>query len=210
MSDFNIVTEFEKKIAEFFGAPYAVAVDGATHGLELCLRLLGAEEILVPRNTYLSVPMLASKLGIQLRWKHEGYEWNNVYTIASCWDGPDLRWYDIIDAAVLWHRDSYITGSMMCVSMQYQKHLSVGRLGVILLDNERKALQLKKMSYDGRLPGIPWREQDIDTIGYHYYAQIELAALALDKLQKAIDTPPRIWTIDDWPDISKMQVFSGK
>ena len=35
---FIIVEEFEKKIANFFGSPYAVAVDCCTHGLEVCLR----------------------------------------------------------------------------------------------------------------------------------------------------------------------------
>ena len=35
---FEVVNKFENKIAEFFGAPYAVAVDCCTHGIELCLR----------------------------------------------------------------------------------------------------------------------------------------------------------------------------
>ena len=35
---FAILTEFENKISEFFGSPYAIAVDSCTHGIELCLR----------------------------------------------------------------------------------------------------------------------------------------------------------------------------
>ena len=35
---FEIVKKFEDKIAEFFGAPFGVAVDCCTHGIELCLR----------------------------------------------------------------------------------------------------------------------------------------------------------------------------
>jgi len=35
---FEVVSEFEKKVAEFFGSPYAIAVDSCTHGIELCLR----------------------------------------------------------------------------------------------------------------------------------------------------------------------------
>ena len=35
---FQVIKEFENEIAEFFGAPHAVAVDCCTHGLELCLR----------------------------------------------------------------------------------------------------------------------------------------------------------------------------
>jgi hypothetical protein len=41
----------------------------------------------------------------------------------------------------------------------------LGRGGVILTDNLDAATQLKKMSYDGRLPDIPWRNQNIDTYG---------------------------------------------
>ena len=36
--NFETVTNFEKKIAEFCGSPFAVAVDSCTHGIELCLR----------------------------------------------------------------------------------------------------------------------------------------------------------------------------
>ena len=53
--NFNVVTEFENKIAEFFGAPYAIAVDACTHGVELSLRYTNADNISVPKNTYLSI-----------------------------------------------------------------------------------------------------------------------------------------------------------
>jgi len=35
---FEVVKEFENKVADFFGAPYGVAVDSCTHGIELALR----------------------------------------------------------------------------------------------------------------------------------------------------------------------------
>ena len=31
--NFNTVIKFEKRIAKFYGSPYAVAVDSCTHGL---------------------------------------------------------------------------------------------------------------------------------------------------------------------------------
>jgi hypothetical protein len=194
--DWAMVQLFERRIAEFFGAPYAVAVDSCTHGLELCLRLMSVDCITCPVNTYLSVPMLANKLRIELRWHHP--HWKNYYWITN----------DIIDAAVLWRKYSYIPGSLMCLSFQYQKHLSLGRGGIILCPDVESYNQLKKMSYDGRLPGIPWREQDIDTMGYHYYMTPETAQLGLDKLQAAIDTPPRIWSWEDYPDLTKMKLWA--
>ena len=35
---FELIEKFENKIAKFYGAPYAVAVDSCTHAIELCLR----------------------------------------------------------------------------------------------------------------------------------------------------------------------------
>jgi dTDP-4-amino-4,6-dideoxygalactose transaminase len=95
----------------------------------------------------------------------------------------------------------------MGISFQYQKHLSLGRGGVLLIDNSHAAEQIKKMSYDGRLPNVPWRDQNIDTVGYHYYMTPETAQLGLDKLPKAIKTEPRQWTVNDWPDLTQMEIF---
>lgn len=193
--NFNVVSEFEKQIAEYFGAPYAVAVDSCTHGVELCLRLTCADHITVPKHTYLSIPFLADKLWMDLMWKDE--DWTDYYYLTD----------NVIDAAVLWKPNSYVAGTYMSVSFQYQKHLSLGRGGVILLDDKHDAIQLKKMSYDGRLPNIPWREQNINTVGYHYYMTPETAQLGLEKLPAAINTEPRQWTTKDWPDLTQMDIF---
>ena len=96
---------------------------------------------------------------------------------------------------------------MMCLSFQRQKHLNLGRGGIILLNNKEDALTLKKMSYDGRLPNIPWREQNIDCIGYHYYMTPETASLGIEKLNKAIDAQPKKWVVTDWPDLTQMEIF---
>lgn len=196
--NFEVVSTFENKVSEFFGSKYAVAVDSCTHGLELCLRYTNETKINVPKRTYLSVPFLAEKIGLEREWRDEN--WENYYTINY----GDKR---IIDAAVLWEKNSYIPNTFMCISFQYQKHLSLGRGGIILMDNKVDYISLKKMSYDGRLPNVPWRDQDIDTVGFHYYMTPETAQLGLDKLQKAIDTPPRQWVVTDWPDLTEMQIF---
>lgn len=192
---FNIVTEFEERIADFFGSPYAVAVDCCTHGIELCLRLSNVNEIGVPARTYISIPFLAKKLNIKLTWKEEN--WEDYYYLT----------HNVIDAAVLWRKDSYIPNTFMSVSFQFQKHLSLGRGGVILTDNEKAAEDLKKMSYDGRHPDAPWREQNIQTMGYHYYMTPETAKLGLLKLETAIKEKPRKWVVSDWPDLREMKVF---
>jgi dTDP-4-amino-4,6-dideoxygalactose transaminase len=198
---FEIISEFENEISKFFGSPYAIAVDSCTHGIELCLRHTKETKINVPKRTYLSVPFLAEKMGLEREWRDE--EWEDYYTL-------NYNEKRIIDAAVLWRKDSYIPNTFMCVSFQYQKHLSLGRGGIILLDNQEDYTNLKKMSYDGRLPNIPWRDQDIEVVGYHYYMTPETAKLGLEKLQKAIDTPPRKWSVNDWPDLTQMKIFKNK
>tara|TARA_B100002019_G_C21120831_1_gene523216 strand:+ start:228 stop:818 length:591 start_codon:yes stop_codon:yes gene_type:complete len=193
---FEVVKEFESKIADFYGAPYAVSVDCCTHAIELCLRYLDVSYIEVPKHTYISVPLLSKKLGIELKWTDE--EWVDYYLIGGT---------NIIDSAVSWKRDSYVPGHFMCLSFQFRKHLSLGRGGMILTDDKESADALKKMSYDGRLPDIPWATQNISTMGYHYYMTPETAKLGLEKLPEAIETKPRQWVLSDWPDLSKMEVF---
>jgi dTDP-4-amino-4,6-dideoxygalactose transaminase len=192
---FETIKEFEKLTSSYFGAPYGVAVDCCTHGIELCLRMNNDKIISVPHRTYISIPFLAEKLGIDLVWKD--VIWKDYYYLTN----------NIIDAAVLWKKDSYIPGTFMCLSFQFQKHLSLGRGGMILCDDWESMMVLKKMSYDGRLPDIPWRDQNIDSMGYHYYMTPETAQLGLDKLDKAIKTKPKQWIVTDWPDLTKMDVF---
>jgi dTDP-4-amino-4,6-dideoxygalactose transaminase len=193
---FNRVEEFENQIAKFYDAPYVVATDCCTHAMELCLRYEGYNNITIPTHTYISVPFTFEKLNI--KWNFEYQKWEDFYYLGNT---------NIIDAAVYWKQNGYIENTYMCLSFQYQKHLSLGRGGMILLDNERDAHQLKKMSYDGRLPLTPWREQNIDTIGYHYYMTPETAKLGVEKLETAVKTEPRKWLTNDWPELTQMDIF---
>ena len=196
---FKVVSDFENEVAHWFGAPYGVAVDCCTHGIELCLRYMDVQSIEVPKRTYLSVPFLATKLGIELKWKDE--EWTDYYNIGGT---------NIYDAAVLWKEDSYIPGTFMCLSFQFQKHLSLGRGGMILTDNREAMWELKKLSYDGREPDIPWRDQNIQSMGYHYYMAPETAMNGLKKFPDAIKTKPKQWLVTAYPDLTKnMEIFKN-
>ena len=190
---FDIVTKFEDTIADFFGAPYAVATDCCTHALELCLRYDNVTHTSCPTHTYLSVPMTFKKLGIS--WDWQDIPWQNYYHLNNT---------RIIDAAVLWQQNSYISKTLMCVSFQYSKHLSLDRGGVILLDDKDNYNDLIKMSYDGRTRGVDWAKQHINSIGYHYYMTPETAQAGLEKLPLAISTPPKIWSHLDYPNLNQV------
>jgi dTDP-4-amino-4,6-dideoxygalactose transaminase len=193
---FEPIKEFENCIAKFYNSPYAIATDCCTHALELCVRHQRVDKIVVPKRTYISVPFLANKMNLGLEWKDE--DWQDFYYLGGT---------NIVDAAVYWQRDGYIPGTFMCLSFQYRKHLNVGKGGMILTDNPIAAMELKKMSYDGRDEDIPWREQNISSFGYHYYMTPEVAQIGLTRFEEVVNLIPKKWTIKDWPDLTEMEVF---
>lgn len=192
------VNEFEQQIARFYGSQYAVATDCCTHAIELCLRLIKPQSVTCPVNTYLSVPMTFEKLG--MNWNFYDVKWNDYYYIGNT---------NIIDAAVYWKQNGYISNTFMCLSFQYKKHLNLGRGGMILLDNRDDYITLKKMSYDGRYSDTPWAEQNIETLGYHYYMTPETAQAGIQKLDEVRNIIPKKWSFKDYPDISQMKVFKN-
>jgi len=196
---FNQVEEFERQIAKFYNAPYAVATDCCTHAIELCLRYEGYNSIIIPTHTYISIPFTLEKLN--LNWKFNYQEWENFYYLGNT---------NIIDAAVYWKQNGYIKNTYMCLSFQYKKHLSLGRGGAILLQNKEDYDILKKMSYDGRDLSKPWSDQNIDTMGYHYYMTPETAMLGIEKLPEKVKEQPKVWNYKDYPDLNEMTVFSKR
>ena len=175
--NYSILEKFEKSISDYTGAPYVVLTDSCTHAIELCIRLKKTKKIIIPKRTYASIPMLAKKLNLKLVL--EDMDWRDYYF---------LKGSNIIDAAVLWQKNSYINGTLMCLSFQYQKHLNLGRGGMILLER-----------------GIPWRSQNIKHIGYHYYLTPEAADMGLNIFNKVKNKKPKQWTSFDYPDLSKFK-----
>jgi dTDP-4-amino-4,6-dideoxygalactose transaminase len=195
---FKTIDDFEKIIADWFGAKYAVATDSCTHAIELCFILKKIKFTSCPINTYVSVPMTLKKLNIEWQWKVE--RWHDYYNFDNT---------NIIDSAVLWRKNSYIPQTMMCLSFQYKKHLSLGRGGMILLDNEQEYTSLIKMAHDGRIRGESWANQNIDTIGYHYYMTPETAQEGIKKFNVVKDQIPNNWSYENYPDLSKMELFKN-
>jgi dTDP-4-amino-4,6-dideoxygalactose transaminase len=195
---FDTVDKFEKRIAEFYNAPYAVATDCCTHALELCLRYNNVKTSTCPSQTYISIPFTFKKLGIS--WQFTNEQWNDYYYLGDT---------NIIDAAVYWQANGYIPNTLMCLSFQFKKHLNLGRGGAVLLDNYNAYIKLKKMRYDGRDDNISWMEQDIDTVGYHYYMTPETAQLGLDRIDAAINSSAKQWNYLDYPYLPNMKVFKA-
>ncbi len=54
---YKIVKMFEEELSDYTGAPYVVTVDSCTNALFLACKYLEVEEVTIPSQTYLSVPM---------------------------------------------------------------------------------------------------------------------------------------------------------
>ncbi len=199
------VIKFEKTIAEFFNAPYGVATDCCTNALELSLRLEYLKQphmsnkVEVPIYTYLCVPIMLDKLG--LNWSFNEEKWEGYYHITQT----------TIDAAVYWKEGGYKPNTRMCLSFQYSKHLSTDRGGMILLDNEEDASLLRKMAYDGReRSDIAWWKQDIKTVGYHYYMTPDKAKMGLKNFIRVKDQKPKKKNWDHYQPVNRYPIFKGK
>ena len=78
---------------------------------------------------------------------------------------------------------------------------------MILTDNERDYHQLQRMVYDGRDMTKPWAEQDITTLGFHYYMTPEIAMEGSRKFPMVEKMQTQSWSWEDYPDLSKLTVF---
>jgi dTDP-4-amino-4,6-dideoxygalactose transaminase len=194
---FHNVDAFEKAIAHFYGAPYAVATDCCTHAIELSVYATETQNIGVPCHTYISVPFTMKKLNKDWYWTD--HKWQQYHQFENT---------NIIDAAVYWQENGYIAGSIMCLSFQFKKHLNLGRGGMILTDDAGLAQRLKALRYDGRPQDVtPWYKQQINEPGFHYYMTPETAYLGLCRLHQAKVTQPKQWSWEDYPYLPDMPVF---
>ena len=188
--DFEKITEFERALAEFTGAPYAVMTDCCTHAIELCLRYDKHTRVLFPAHTYLSIPMTMHKLGIS--YDYTDKPWIGEYQFIST---------RIWDSARLLKQDMYRPGQLQCLSFGYGKPLEIGRGGAVLTDDAEVYRTLKHQCYDGRDLSIsPWENQKTFKVGYHYKPTIEEAVIGLEKLP-LVDQTPKYYQYPDLREI---------
>ena len=65
----NPIVELEQKVSDFFGSPYAVAVDCCTHGIELCLRVLDeGDAIYIPRGWWHYVESIEPSINVSIHY----------------------------------------------------------------------------------------------------------------------------------------------
>jgi dTDP-4-amino-4,6-dideoxygalactose transaminase len=178
---FEKILEFETALARFTCAPYVIMTDCCTHAIELCMRYDQIKECSFTPYTYLSIPMLMHKLGIQYSYNQQ--QWTGEY---------QFEFTRIWDSARRLEKNMYRSGMRQCLSFGHNKPLPIGRGGAILLDDAEAYRALLAMRYDGRdLTISPWPAQQEFRVGYHYRPTIEEAERGLELLSQYTSRPPR-------------------
>lgn len=173
---FEEIYKFEKSLAKFTGAPFAISTDCCTHAIELCMRYDKVKKTEFTAFTYLSIIMTMKRLDIEYKLLNE--KWIGEY-----------RFYNtrIWDSARLLSKNMYRGGMLQCLSFGHGKPVDISRGGAILLDDQDAYNEICKMRYDGRdLEISPWAHQGIFKLGYHYKLNPEECIRAHKKLKAYI------------------------
>ena len=194
----DIVTEFENKLADYAGSKYAVCVDSCSNAMFLCMKYLGitGQTITLPKHTYASTPMQCIHAGNRIQFVD--IEWSGEYHLGNT---------PIVDAATRFCRGMYKPDTYYCVSFHHRKTLKIGRGGVILTDDRKFVEWCRPMIYDGRHKYVMHDVDDYECIGYHMYMTPEDAEIGLLKLNSIADVNPDTGNNFTYKDLSKQSVF---
>lgn len=195
---FDSILKFEKELAEYTGAPYAVMTDCCTHAIELCMRYDQVKKTAFTPFTYLSVLMTMHKLGIEYHYHNEDhpqFDWIGEYHFEGT---------RIWDSARRLERGMYKKQFIQCVSFGRTKPLDIGRCGAILLDDPVAYRVMLAQRYDGRdLSITPWQAQEVFHVGYHYKPTTEEAELGSQLLPNVNEAPKYV----EYPDCRKIKII---
>jgi dTDP-4-amino-4,6-dideoxygalactose transaminase len=196
MNPYKVVEQFEKELAHYTGAKYAVAVTSCTMALLLVCDYLRVGMVEIPKYTYVSVPMSIIHAGGFPVFTDE--KWKGMY---------QLKPYPIWDSARLLTSGMYKKGQFMCLSLHWSKTLSLGQGGVILHDNKKADEWFRRARFDGRKEGVAPKDDNFEFIGWHCYMSPRDAADGLSRLA-LLPKHNKPLPNDPYPDLSKLKCFS--
>ena len=193
----DVVDLFEKKLAEYGGSKYAVAVDNCTDAMFLCLKYLKAGgEVTLPKRTYVSVPCTVIHAGCKV--KFEDIEWSGAY---------QLNPYPVWDGATRMQRGMYVKDSYYCLSFHRRKHIPIGKGGMILTDDKRAYEWFKVARYEGRHMDKLYKDDYFDMIGWNMYMPPEQAAEGLELFKGIKDHNDDLETSGMHKDLSEFSIY---
>lgn len=196
---YTVVKDFEKCIAEYTGAPYAISVDSCTNALFLCCKYLNVKEVTIPARTYLSVPMSIIHSGADVVFDKttETNHWSGTY---------QLKPYPIWDSAKRLTSNMYIPDSFMCLSFHIKKTLPIGKGGMILTNNEKAVEWFKRARYEGRSEKF-YKDDIIDMLGWNMYMTPQQASHGLALMQNYPEHREDLGERGGYKDLTEFPVF---
>jgi len=197
---YDIVAAFEKRVAEYAGAKYGVAVNSCTNAIMLSAvyrRITGLDDsdvIILPKKTYVGVVYSILNAGYKVDFID--HEWIGAYSTNNA----------IADSARRFRKDMYVKGSLYCLSFHETKHLSIGDGGMILTDDKEAYDALRQMRFDGRTPGLSVFDDDFTLPGYHCHMKPDVATRGLMLMAGMKDYNEDL--PGDYPDLSQHKIFT--
>ena len=203
---YDITNEFERRLAEYTGAPYVVTVDNQSNGLFLALMYENVKgmEITIPSRTYPSVPCEIIHAGAKVNFKKvKGKTLKGAYQLE-----PTNVW----DSALSFTADMYKSGTHMCISFTGPyKHFKLSKGGAILTDSLEAYHWFKRARYSGRRE-CSYHDDNLDMLGWNFYMMPELAARGLLLMNQFYNGEGRPKHNEDlelpYPDLSKFDVYT--
>lgn len=204
---YDITAEFERKLCEYTGASYAIAVDNQSNALFLALMYesskgLKDRTLAIPKHTYPSVPCEIIHSGNKVKFIDSDKMLTGEYQLQG-----SIVW----DSALRFSFNMYRSGQMQCLSFTGPyKHLKLGKGGAILTDNIEAYKWLKKARFSGRSE-CSYHDDYFDMLGWNFYMLPELAAKGVRDMQQFYNLDGTPKDMPDltlpYPDLSKFKIY---
>lgn len=194
----EVVDIFEKKVADFCGSKFAIAVDCCSNAIFLILKYINnPQKVKIPYFTYASVPMQILHAGYEFEFIEK--EWSGIYKLDPL---------NVWDFAGRWTKGMY-EGGYAALSFQIKKRLPIGRGGMILCDDYEAYTWFKKACYDGRDLEKNYMEDDIEMLGWHMYMTPEDAARGIILMDNISEINEDSHSYMSYKDLRLNKVFNG-
>ena len=207
---YDITNEFERRLAEYTGAPYVVTLDNQSNGLFLALyyenyvkKNIHVNEITIPNRTYPSVPCEIIHAGLKVKFKQvEGKTIKGAYNLEGS---------NVWDSALSFTSGMYKSGTHMCISFTGPyKHFKLSKGGAILTDSHEAYLWFRRARYSGRRE-CSYHDDNFDMIGWNFYMMPEIAARGLLLMGQFYNIDGTKKHNEDselpYPDLSKFKIW---
>jgi dTDP-4-amino-4,6-dideoxygalactose transaminase len=208
---YDVTNEFEKRLADYTGAPYVATLDNQSNGLFLALyyehyvkKSIDSEYITIPSRTYPSVPCEIIHAGLKVKFKPvKGKTIKGAYNLEGS---------NIWDSALSFTSNMYKPETHMCISFTGPyKHFKLSKGGAILTDNYDAYLWFKRARYSGRRE-CSYHDDYFDMLGWNFYMMPELAArglLLMNQFYNLDGTPKHNKDLElPYPDLSKFEIYT--